>query len=202
MKQQNFILIISSPSGAGKTSIVKRILRKDPKFTTSISVTTRARRPSEVDGKDYYFVTPEQFEIIKNEDQLLEYANVFDHNYGSPKQHVLDKLSEGYDILFDIDWQGAHTLKEKLGELVISIFILPPSMTELEKRLRTRGEDSDEVITQRMKRASSEIIHYDAYDYVLINNDFEKTLSRVSTIIAAERLKHFDFSKFVQKIMS
>ncbi len=202
MKQQNFILIISSPSGAGKTSIVKRILRQDSKFTTSISITTRAKRPSEIDGEDYYFVTQEQFEIIKNEGQLLEDAEVFGHYYGSPKQHVLDKLSEGYDILFDIDWQGAHTLKEKLGELVVSIFILPPSMTELEKRLRARGEDSDEVIIQRMERASSEIIHYDAYDYVLINNNFEKTLARVSTIIAAERLRHFDFSKFVKKIMS
>lgn len=202
MQQENFILIVSSPSGAGKTSIVKEILLKDKRFTHSISVTTREKRQGEIDGKDYYFVTPQQFEIMKTEDQLLEYAKVFDNYYGSPKQHVLDKMSNGYDLLFDIDWQGAHTLKEKLGELVVSIFILPPSISELEKRLKLRGQDSEEIIAKRMAQAHSEIIHYDEYDYVLINKDFDKTLARIQTIIAAERLRHFNFSKFVEKMMS
>ena len=202
MKQQNFILIISSPSGAGKSSLVKHLLLRDPRFTNSVSVTTRQKRIGEVDGKDYYFVTQEQFEMMKNEDQLLEFAEVFGNNYGSPKQHVLDKISEGYDVIFDIDWQGAHILKEKLGELVVSIFVLPPSMKELEKRLKLRGQDSEEIISNRMAQASSEITHYDEYDYVLINKDFDKTLSRIYTIIAAERLRHFDFSKFVEKIMN
>ena len=202
MKQENFILIISSPSGAGKTSLAKKILQKDPKFTTSISVTTRAKRPLEVDGQDYYFITQAQFETMQNNDQLLESAQVFGNNYGSPKQHILDKLDAGYDILFDIDWQGAQTLKEKLGSLVVSIFILPPSMSELENRLKSRGQDSNEVIAKRMEQASSEISHYDLYDYVLINKNFDKTLARVSTIIAAERLRHFNFTQFVQKIMN
>ena len=201
MKQQKFFLIISSPSGAGKTSIAKRILQTDKQFVSSISVTTRAKRPLEIDGEDYFFITPEQFEIMRNEDQLLESAKVFDHYYGSPKQHALDRISSGYDVLFDIDWQGAHILKEKLGSLVTSIFILPPSLEELENRLRSRGQDSNEVIEKRMAQAHSEIIHYSEYDYVLINKDFNKTLDRIHTIIAAERLRHFDYSKFVDEIM-
>lgn len=201
MKQQNFILVISSPSGAGKTSIVKEILLRDPKFTHSISVTTRSKRAGEIDGKDYYFIKEAEFEKMKEEDLLLEDAKVFGNYYGSPKQYVLDKISNGFDVLFDVDWQGAHNLKEKLGSLIVSIFILPPSITELEKRLKLRGQDSDEIIVKRMSEARSEIIHYDEYDYVLINKDFDKTLTRIQTIIAAERLRHFDFSKFVEKIM-
>ena len=201
MKQQKFFLIISSPSGAGKTSIAKKLLQTDKQFVSSISVTTRAKRPLEVDGEDYFFITPEQFEVMQNADQLLESAKVFDHHYGSPKQHALDKITSGYDVLFDIDWQGAHILKEKLGSLVTSIFILPPSLEELENRLRSRGQDSNEVIEKRMAQAHSEMIHYSEYDYVLINKDFNKTLDRIHTIIAAERLRHFDYSKFVDEIM-
>lgn len=201
MKQQNFILVISSPSGAGKTSIVKEILASDPRFTHSISVTTRPKRPGEVDGKDYFFITEQEFLKMKEEDLLLEDAKVFGNYYGSPKQYVLDKISNGFDVLFDVDWQGAHNLKEKLGQLIVSIFILPPSISELERRLKMRGQDSDEVIAKRMSEARSEIIHYDEYDYVLINKDLDKTLARIKTIIAAERLRHFDFSKFVENIM-
>jgi guanylate kinase len=201
MKQENFILVISSPSGAGKTSLAKSILNKDPNFVSSISVTTRAKRPGEVDGQDYYFVSKEEFDLMNNENQLLEDAKVFGNYYGSPKQHVLDKMKNGYDVLFDIDWQGAHTLKEKLGDLMVSIFILPPSLAELEQRLRARGQDSEEVVQERMNQAKEEIIHYDEYDYVLINKDFDKTLERISTIIASERLRHFDYSIFVDEIM-
>ncbi len=202
MKQENFILALSSPSGAGKTSIARKILESDPKFVTSISVTTRPKRPSEIDGRDYFFVTKEKFKSMKEQDQLLEDAMVHGNYYGSPKQYVLEMLSQDHDVIFDIDWQGTHSLKEKLGSIVISIFILPPSLSELEARLKTRGEDSEEVINQRMANAKDEILHYNEYDYVLINNDFDKTLDRVRKIIEAERLRHFNFSKFVEKIMS
>jgi guanylate kinase len=202
MKQQNFILIISSPSGAGKTSLSKQILKMDNRFVSSVSVTTRPKRSLEKDGVDYYFINKQEFERLKEQDELLEYAEVFDNNYGSPKQYVLDKIHDGYDVLFDIDWQGAQTLKQKLGDLVVSIFILPPSLEELENRLITRGEDSAEVIKKRMLQAKSEISHYDVYDYVLINKDFDKTLARIFTIIDAERLRNFDFSQFVEEIVS
>jgi guanylate kinase len=202
MAQQNFILILSSPSGAGKTSLAKQLILEDPRFVPSVSATTRAKRPLEVDKKDYYFVTPEKFKEMQDRDELLESVKVFDHYYGSPRQHIIDKMSEGHDVLFDIDWQGAQILKEKLGPMVVSIFILPPSMTELERRLRARGQDSEEVVQRRMEQAASEISHYDVYDYVLINNEFDKTLARINSIIAAERLRHFDFSKFVKNIMS
>jgi guanylate kinase len=201
MKQQNFILIISSPSGAGKTSVIKSLLEKDQKLSNSISVTTRPKREGEIDGKDYYFVKEEEFEKISNEDQLLEHAIVFGNHYGSPKQRILDKLENGFDVLFDVDWQGAHTLKEKLGSLVVSIFILPPSIAELERRLLNRNQDSKETIAIRMAQVNSEIIHYDEYDYVLINKDLDKTIETISKIIEVERLKHLDFSKFVKEII-
>lgn len=200
MKQQNFILIISSPSGAGKTSIIRSLLKQDSKFSSSISITTRPKRDGEIDGKDYYFVTEKEFEQISSEDQLLEHAIVFGNHYGSPKQRVLDKLESGFDVLFDVDWQGAHSLKEKLGSLVVSIFILPPSIAELERRLTQRKQDSEETIAKRMAEVNSEIIHYEEYDYVLINKDFDQTISKISTIIEAERLRHLDFSKFVKDI--
>lgn len=201
MKQQNFILIISSPSGAGKTSVIKSLLEKDKKLTNSISVTTRPKREGEIDGKDYYFVKEEEFEKILNEDQLIEHAIVFGNHYGSPKQRILDKLENGFDVLFDVDWQGAHSLKEKLGSLVVSIFILPPSIAELEKRLLNRNQDSKETIAMRMAQVNSEIIHYDEYDYVLINKDLDNTIETISKIIEVERLRHLDFSKFVKEIM-
>jgi guanylate kinase len=202
MKQENFILVISSPSGAGKTSLAKEILKQDQKFVSSISVTTRAKRPGEIDGQDYYFVTKEKFNELKSSDELLEDVTVFGNYYGSPKKHILDKISLGYDILFDIDWQGAQILKEKLGHLVTSIFILPPSLEELERRLRTRGQDTEEVIQHRMSQAVNEINHYDVYDYVLINKNFDKTMSRISTIIAAERLRNFNYTDFVNDVIS
>lgn len=201
MKQQNFILIISSPSGAGKTSIAKEIIQNDNKFSLSISATTREKRPSEIDGKDYYFVSPEKFSSMLKQDEFLEHANVFGNNYGSPKKNIIDKLSSGYDVLFDIDWQGAKTLKEQLGNLVVSIFILPPSIPELEKRLRLRQQDSDEIIAKRMEQSKSEISHYDDYDYVLINEDFNKAMNHINTIITAERLKRCNFDQFVNNLI-
>jgi guanylate kinase len=201
MKQENFILIISSPSGAGKTSLSRQLLKEDPRLCLSVSATTRKIRPGEIDGKDYHFIDMKQYESMLANDEFLEDAKVFDNYYGSPKKPVMDKLKEGKDILFDIDWQGAQTLKEKLGPLVVSIFILPPSLSELKRRLKNRAQDPDEVINLRMERAKAEISKYGLYDYVLINKDFDKTLARISSIIAAERLRFFDFSKFVEEMM-
>jgi guanylate kinase len=201
MEQQNFILIISSPSGAGKTSLSKQLLKADPRLCPSISATTRKKRAGEIEGQDYYFVEKPEFSEMLLKGEFLENAEVFDNHYGSPKKHVFASLANGRDVLFDIDWQGAQTLKEKLGSLVVSVFILPPSLQELEIRLNSRGQDSSEVIARRMERAKIEISKYDLYDYVLINKDFDKTLARISTIIAAERLRHFDFSQFVNDMM-
>jgi guanylate kinase len=201
MKQENFILIISSPSGAGKTSLSRQLLKEDSRLCLSVSATTRKIRPGEVEGKDYYFIDIKEYKEMLLNKEFLEDAQVFDNYYGSPKKHIMDKLQEGKDILFDIDWQGAQTLKEKLGPLVVSIFILPPSMSELKRRLKSRGQDSDEVVDRRMERAKAEISKYGLYDYVLINKDFDKTLARISSIIAAERLRFFDFSKFVEDLM-
>lgn len=201
MKQENFILIISSPSGAGKTSLSRQLLKEDSRLCLSVSATTRKIRPGEIDGKDYHFIDMEQYESMLANNEFLEHAKVFDNYYGSPKKAVMDKLKEGKDILFDVDWQGAQTLKEKLGPLVVSIFILPPSLSELKRRLKNRAQDPDEVINLRMERAKAEISKYGLYDYVLINKDFDKTLARISSIIAAERLRFFDFSKFVEEMM-
>ena len=202
MKQQNFILIISSPSGAGKTSISKQLLANDSRLSLSVSATTRQKRANEKNGEDYFFVNKDQFDRMRDNDEFVEWAKVFDYYYGSPKQKIIDKLAEGSDVLFDVDWQGAQILKNKFGALVVSIFILPPSLAELESRLRKRQQDSDEVIDLRMDRSRSEISKYNLYDYVLINKDFDKTLSRITTIIDAERLRHFDFSRFVKQIIA
>lgn len=201
MKQQNFILVISSPSGAGKTSISQQLLKDDPKLTVSTSVTTRPMRPGEKDGREYFFVDEKKFTQMQDNGEFIECAKVFENYYGSPKQSILDKLDAGYDVLFDIDWQGEQILKEKFGNRLVSIFILPPSLNELENRLHKRGQDTDEVIALRMARAKAEISKYHLYDYVLINKDFDKTLDRITSIIAAERLRHFDFSKFVEQII-
>ena len=153
MKQENFILIISSPSGAGKTSLSTQLLKEDSRLCLSVSVTTRKIRPGEIDGKDYHFIDMKQYESMLANNEFLEHAKVFDNYYGSPKKAVMDKLKEGKDILFDVDWQGAQNLKEKLGPLVVSIFILPPSLSELKRRLKNRAQDTDEVINLRMERA-------------------------------------------------
>lgn len=201
MKQQNFVLIISSPSGAGKTSIVKKLIENDTKLLPSISVTTRLKRPGEVDGKDYFFVTQEDFDDLKSKDEFLEYANVFGNNYASPKKFVLEKIKEGFDVLFDIDWQGAHSLKEKLGNLAITIFILPPSIEELKRRLTSRNQDSAEVINERMEKAQQEISHYNEYEYIIVNKDFNKTIERIEAIIRAERIRHHDFEDFIKELI-
>jgi len=187
--RRGLMLVLSSPSGAGKTTISRSLLADDPDLSMSVSATTRSPRPGEVDGKDYYFMEPVDFNLLVNRDELLEHAKVFDHYYGTPKKAVNDALSQGKDILFDIDWQGTQQLAQKAGDDLVSIFILPPSTQALEKRLKTRAQDSEEVVARRMSKASEEISHWAEYDYVVINDDVERCISEVKAILKAERVR-------------
>ena len=189
IKRRGLMLVLSSPSGAGKTSISRALLERDDNLSLSISVTTRPRRPGEVDGEHYKFVDKTTFDLMVNRQELLEYAKVFDHYYGTPRAAVEKALSEGHDVLFDIDWQGTQQLDEKARDDLVSVFILPPSTAELERRLHTRAQDSDEVIAGRMAKAADEITHWSEYDYVVVNVDFEDSVRKVSAILDAERLK-------------
>ncbi len=188
-KRRGILFVISSPSGAGKSTISRRLLAAEPGLEMSVSATTRGPRPGEVDGRDYHFVDVETFRAMVSANQFLEWAHVFGHRYGTPRDPVDKALSEGRDVLFDIDWQGAQQLYQQAGGDVVRIFIFPPSMEELERRLRARRTDSDEVISGRMARAAAEISHWDGYDYVLVNDDVERCFSKVQTILRAEREK-------------
>ena len=189
ISRRGLMLVLSSPSGAGKTTLSRRLLAEDPGLTMSVSLTTRPKRPGEQEGVDYVFVEPIEFDLMVNRRQLLEHAKVFDHYYGPPAEPVEDALSAGRDVLFDIDWQGTQDLKEEMRDDVASIFILPPSTRELERRLKNRAQDSDEVVAQRMAKAADEISHWPEYDYVIVNQDAEAALSQVRAILTAERLK-------------
>lgn len=202
MKQENFILTISSPSGAGKTSIAKKIVAEDSNFVNSISTTTRDKRPLDAEGKDYYFVSKEKFKEMRNNNEFLEYTKIFENYYGSPKKYITDQLSKGHDVMFDIDWHGADSIKNQLGSLVVSVFILPPSMKELEQRLRSRNSNSEKDIINRVKNAPFEISKYSLYDYVIVNENFEETVKKIFTIIEAERLKRRNFESFVKKLVN
>ncbi|HYD32330.1 MAG TPA: guanylate kinase [Azospirillaceae bacterium] len=188
-KRRGIMLVISSPSGAGKTSISRKLLQMDPSITLSVSVTTRERRPNEVSGVDYYFIDEAEFGRLLQNNELLEHARVFDNCYGTPRELVEQQLSEGRDVLFDVDWQGHKQLVEKARTDVVSIFILPPSYEELNRRLHQRAQDSEEVIARRMAKAPQEIAHWAEYDYVLINEDLQETTATVQGIIEVERLK-------------
>jgi guanylate kinase len=188
-RRRGLLFVLSSPSGAGKSTISRKLLADDPGLTMSVSATTRAMRPGEVDGKDYHFVDLAHFKQMVADNAFLEWAHVFDHRYGTPRAPVEGMLEAGHDILFDIDWQGAQQLYQLAGGDVVRVFILPPSMVELEHRLRGRRTDSDEVIARRMARAHSEIAHWDGYDYVLVNDDADACFAKVRTILRAERLK-------------
>ncbi len=183
------MLVLSSPSGAGKTTISRRLLEADASLTLSVSVTTRAKRPDEVDRRDYWFLDAAAFEKMRAAGDLLEHAKVFGNNYGTPRAPVEKALSEGFDVLFDIDWQGAGQLKGKAPKDVVSIFILPPSTAELHARLRRRAQDPDEVVAQRMKKAPDEIGHWNEFDYVVVNRDMQESVSNVRSILTAERLR-------------
>ena len=183
------MLVLSSPSGAGKTTISRALLDRDPNLELSISATTRPKRPGERDGVDYDFVTAERFEQMVAAGDFLEHARVFDHRYGTPRAAVEEALAEGRDVLFDIDWQGTQQLSEKAREDLVRVFILPPSTEELRRRLETRARDPQVVVQGRMARASDEMSHWAEYDYVIINRSVEESLAQVSAILAAERLR-------------
>jgi guanylate kinase len=187
--RRGLLIVLSSPSGAGKSTIARMLLEADKDVTMSVSATTRPKRPGEVDDSDYHFVDDAGFDSMIAKNDFVEWAPVFGYRYGTPKAPVKDALRKGRDILFDIDWQGTQQLEAAMGEDLVSIFILPPSMAELERRLRSRGTDSDGVIEDRMSRAAAEISHWPEYEYVLVNRDMEKCLSQVRAIVVAERLK-------------
>lgn len=189
MTRRGLMLVLSSPSGAGKTSISRELLECDDKISLSISATTRPRRPGEVDGEDYKFVDKTTFDLMINRQELLEHAKVFDHYYGTPRAPVEQSLAGGRDVLFDIDWQGTQQLAEKARGDLVSIFILPPSTVELDRRLHSRAQDSEAVISERMARAADEMTHWSEYDYVIVNVDFDKSVRKVQSILEAERLK-------------
>ena len=188
-RRRGLLIVLSSPSGAGKSTISRMLLKADPEVTMSISATTRPMRPGERNDVDYHFVSDAEFDRLIEAGEFVEWAPVFDYRYGTPKAPVKAALKAGSDILFDIDWQGTQQLHSAMGEDLVRIFILPPSLEELERRLRHRGTDSEAVIASRMQRAASEISHWAEYDYVLVNNDSVQCLAEVETIVAAERLK-------------
>lgn len=189
--RRGLMLVLSSPSGAGKTTISRALLERDPNLTLSISATTRPMRPGEVDGKDYFFVDEAKFKAMIEGGEFLEHAFVFGHHYGTPRGPVEAALAVGTDVLFDIDWQGTQQLADdqKLGKDLVSVFILPPSTAELEKRLHTRAQDSEEVVRQRMAKAADEMSHYAEYDYIIVNRNVEESVASVDAILLAERLK-------------
>jgi guanylate kinase len=188
-KRRGVLFVLSSPSGAGKSTIARKLLAAETDLAMSVSATTRPMRPGEVEGKDYHFVDLEGFRAMTAGQEFLEWAHVFGHRYGTPRAPVDAMLKAGQDVLFDIDWQGAQQLHQIAGGDVVRVFILPPSMVELEKRLRGRNTDSEEVINGRMARAAGEIAHWDGYDYVLCNDDADACFEKVQTILQAERLK-------------
>ena len=187
--RRGLMLVLSSPSGAGKTTLSRGLLASDDAVTMSVSMTTRPPRPGEVDGEDYIFVDPQQFGEMRNRGELLEFAKVFDNYYGTPKAPVEAALSAGRDVLFDIDWQGTQQLQEAAADDLVRVFILPPTAAELERRLKSRAQDSAEVVSARMAQASDEISHYAEYEYIVVNHDAEESLGQIRAILTAERLK-------------
>ncbi len=190
MPRRGLLIILSSPSGAGKSTLAKRLMAWDSDLSFSVSATTRPPRDGEIDGKDYFFQTEDEFRSNVNDGEMLEHAHVFGNFYGSPAAPVRDAIEQGRDVLFDVDWQGEQQIQNSdLKDYALSIFILPPSITELRRRLETRAQDSEEVISKRMLKSWDEISHWGGYDYVLVNDDLDETEEALKTIIAAERMK-------------
>ena len=202
--RRGLLIVLSSPSGAGKSTISKMLLEADGNVTMSVSATTRPKRPGETDDVDYHFVDEAEFDRMIAAGEFVEWAYVFGYRYGTPKAPVKQALRQGRDILFDIDWQGARQLEPDFGEHLVTIFLLPPSMEELERRLRARGTDSEEVIIGRMRRAADEIDHWAEYQYVLVNRDMDECLEQVRAIVSAERSKRVrqtDLNPFVRDLI-
>ena len=189
ISRRGLMLVLSSPSGAGKTTIAREIMSRDGKLRMSVSATPRPKRPSEVEGHDYFFMKEEAFRLMVNRQELLEYATVFGNLYGTPRAPVEDSLTAGQDVLFDIDWQGTQQLREAAREDLVSVFILPPTTRELERRLKSRAQDSEEVVAGRMSKAADEMSHYPEYDYIVVNNDIATSVTQVEAILTAERLR-------------
>ncbi len=189
MQRRGLLVILSSPSGAGKSTLSRRLMDWDPTLSFSVSATTRPPRPGEQDGREYYFRSREEFEAMVAAGEMLEHAEVFGNFYGSPKAPVVAAMEAGRDTLFDIDWQGGQQIRQAMGKEVVSVFILPPSIAELERRLRGRAQDSEAVIAGRMAKAEAEISHWAEYDYVLVNRDLDEAEEALRTILTAERLR-------------
>lgn len=187
--RRGFMFVLSSPSGAGKTTIANRLLQYEEDINLSISYTTRPKRSSEVDGTDYYFIDENKFQVMVENEEFLEYATVFGHLYGTPKARIQENMAAGIDVLFDIDWQGTQQLKQVSSGDLVSVFVLPPSMTTLEERLRKRDEDAEDVVSHRMDKAAEEISHWAEYDYILINDDLDQSVQEVRSILMSERSK-------------
>jgi guanylate kinase len=189
VERRGLMFVLSSPSGAGKTTLSRMLVAETPALQMSVSATTRPKRPGEVDGRDYFFVDQKRFEAMVAGGELLEWANVFDNRYGTPRAPVEAALAAGQDVLFDIDWQGTQQLRSRSPSDVVSVFILPPSVTALEQRLHTRAQDSDEVIRARMRKAGDEMSRFDAYDYIIVNDNIGIAFEAVKSILRAEQLK-------------
>jgi guanylate kinase len=202
--RRGIMLVVSSPSGAGKTTLTRNLLEQEENVSLSVSVTTRPRRSSEIEGSHYHFISKRRFEAMRDSDELLEWAEVHGNYYGTPREPVEKALAAGRDMLFDIDWQGTQQLYAKMRNDVVSVFVLPPSASELKSRLERRAEDSGETITRRLRNAAQEIPHWNEYDYVLVNRDLDKSFARLRAILTAERLKRVQkpgIEKFVAELL-
>jgi guanylate kinase len=205
ISRRGIMLVLSSPSGAGKTTLSRNLLEQEENVSLSVSATTRSRRPSEIDGVHYHFVSKRHFEAMRDGGELLEWAEVHGNYYGTPREPVEQALAAGRDVLFDIDWQGTRQLLDKMREDVVTVFVLPPSAAELKARLERRAEDSAAIIAQRLHNAAEEIRHWNEYDYVLVNRDLDKSFARLRAILTAERLKRVkmpNLESFVAKLLA
>jgi guanylate kinase len=187
--RRGLMLVLSSPSGAGKTTISRELLAQDPTLWMSVSYTTRPRRPGEVEGRYYHFTTPQKFNLMLNNQEFLEHAKVFGNYYGTPRKPVEDALAEGRDVVFDIDWQGTQQLRQEAEDDLVTVFILPPSTAELERRLQSRARDPKDVVAKRMAKVVEETSHWAEYDYIVVNRDVADSVAKVQSIVAAERLR-------------
>lgn len=203
IKRRGILLVLSSPSGAGNTTITRALVKRDRTLKLSVSATTRPPRPGEIEGKHYYFVTPERFAAMVQNGELLEHAQVFGHHYGTPLAPVMRALESGTDIVSDVDWQGTQQMKARMRDDLVSVFILPPSIAALESRLKRRAQDSREVVRARMAKSSDEMSHWAEYDYVVVNRTLEKSIAEVAAILAAERLRRqrqLGLNEFVNRL--